>query len=237
MRLKRKVEAKDWLNIALILLIIGAIVWLGREYAVAFGAVRGGDLAAAAENMRQMLLSYGDTGIVVLVCLHILHIVVSVIPAAIVQFGGGVVYGMTIGMMAGYIGVIIGTAINFFLSRFLGRRILTLFVNEKTITRLDKIISGNISAIALFLLFLIPFPKDIIPYFIGLSKMKFGKFIVIDIVGRTPGMLIATYLGAHVFGNNHLLIAATTILCLLLFITAYLCRNKIIAFAAKNSRD
>ncbi|MCL2496704.1 MAG: VTT domain-containing protein [Clostridiales bacterium] len=236
MKLKRKPEAKDWLNIALIILFITAVVWLGKEYAVTFGAVSGGDLAASAEHLRQLLLSYGDIGVLVLILLHILHIVICIIPAVIVQFGGGVVYGMIIGMLAGYAGIFIGTVISFYLSRFLGRRIITLFISANSIDKLDSMISGSTTAIALFLLFLIPFPKDMISYFIGLSKMKFGKFIVINLLGRTPGMLIATYLGAHIFGKNYALIALLIVICLLLCIITYLYRGKIIAFASKSSK-
>lgn len=231
MKLKRKPELRDWLNITLIIIIIGVIVWLGNEYTRVFGAA-GGDLASSAENLRQLLLSYGPFGIWVLIFLHVFHVVVSFVPAVIVQFGGGVVYGMLTGMLAGYAGMLVGTTISFYLSRLLGRRVVTLFVDEKTIHKLDGLISGNISAIALFLLFLIPFPKDFIAYFIGLTKMRFDKFLLIDILGRTPGMLISTYMGAHILDKNYALIIGMIILCLVLTLITYICRHKILAIVA-----
>lgn len=228
MRLKRKPEKRDWLNIAVITALLLLFVRVGFEYTRLFGEVRGGGLAASAENLRRIILSYDGAGILVTLLLHVLHVVVSVIPAALIQFAGGLIYGIPIGMAIGIIGVSIGTALSFYLSRLLGRRVMTLFISEKNINRLERLVSGNTSAIVLLLLFMLPTPKDFFAYFFGLTNMKASKFFLISAVGRLPGMLVATYLGAGVLGQSYAPVIVVSVLSCAAIVSFYLFKDKII---------
>lgn len=233
--MKRKPEKRDWLNIILILILVGLFIWIGTNYVKTFGEVNTGDLLSSAKNLQQFILSYGNAGLLVMVFFHMLHVILSFIPSVIVQFVGGLIFGMPAGMITGIIGIAIGTAVSFYLSRFLGRRVVTLFVSEKNISKLEGLLSSNTSAIVLLLLFILPTPKDFFAYFIGLTNMKASKFFLISAIGRLPGMIVATYLGAHVFDRNYVLlisiVVASSILCLLLVIF----KDKILGFATKRN--
>jgi uncharacterized membrane protein YdjX (TVP38/TMEM64 family) len=186
------------------------------------------DWVTAGENLQNMLLAYGNLGLLIMTLLHTLHAVIAFIPAAIIQFVGGMIYGTTLGVLTCLIGIPIGTAIAFYLSRHLGKRVVTLFVSPKNIARLEKLFTGNTSVLVLLILFLLPTPKDFFAYFVGLTNMKAAKFFLISFVGRLPGILVSTYLGAHIFDKNYALIISVIVLTSAVSLLCYVFKDKII---------
>lgn len=233
MKLTRKPEAKDLISIVLLLLLLCLFVWIGVSYTRIYGEIKGGDMISSAENLKELVLSYGGAGVLIIILLHILQVVISVIPAAIVQFAGGMIYGMPVGMITGIVGVAVGTAISFSLARFLGRRVVTLFVSEKSLNKLEGVLSKDASVVVLFVLYIIPFPKDMIAYVVGLTKMKASKLFVISAVGRLPGMFTASYLGTHLFERNYPLLISVTVACCVISLLAYIFRDKIFKLIPK----
>jgi uncharacterized membrane protein YdjX (TVP38/TMEM64 family) len=209
MKFTRKPEKKDWLNICCILVILGILIWVGFKYVDIYKILKGDDLITTAINLKNAILSYGSVSLIVILFLHVLHVIISIIPASLIQFAGGLIYGIPIGMAVGILGVAAGTAASFYMSRFFGRRAVTLFVSEKSINKMDGLISNNTSAMVLLILYIIPFPKDFIAYFIGLTNMKAFKFFMISAIGRLPGMFVATYLGANLLERDYALLIIT----------------------------
>lgn len=233
MKLKRKLKKSDFLNITVILILLAFFIWIGIGYTKTFGKVNTGDLLSSAENLRQFILSYGNTGLLIMVFMHVLQVVISLIPSMTVQFVGGLIYGVPIGMVTGIIGILIGTTISFYLSRLLGRRVVSLFVSEKSLDKLEGLIESDTSAVVLLILFILPTPKDLFAYFVGLTKMKASKFLLISAIGRLPGMLVATYLGAHIFDRNYAMIIGVAVACSLLFLLLYIFKGKIFNIISK----
>ena len=102
---------------------------------------------------------------------------------------------------------------------------------------MDKLISNDMSTIALLILFVIPFPKDFIAYFIGLTNMRALKFFIISATGRLPGMFVATYLGANVIDNNPALTITVGCITLAALLFFYFFKDRVLDFvsAAQNS--
>ncbi|MCL1803805.1 MAG: VTT domain-containing protein [Eubacteriaceae bacterium] len=233
MKLKRKPDITDYINIVVILLLTALSIWLGIGYTRMFGKADMKDPVGSAENLRDFVLSFGSTGFAVVVLLHIIQVVVSYIPSVLVQFVGGMIYGVPVGMLTSLIGIPLGTAIAFYLARILGRKILTLFVSQKNIDKMESIFTSDTSSIVLLILFVLPTPKDFIAYFVGLTNMKASKFFLISVIGRLPGMLIATYLGAHIFERNYAFIAAVVLLCAIFTAVVYRYKDNVISFLSK----
>jgi len=236
MRLTRKPGKRDLLNICSMIVLLGLFVLVGLKYFEFYDELKGDGIISTALNLQNAILSYGNKGLFVIVLLHALHVIILVIPAALIQFAGGLIYGIPIGMAVGIIGVAVGTATSFYLSRRLGRRFITLFVSEKSLDKMDGIISKDTSVIALLILFIIPFPKDIIAYFIGLTKMSAARFFLISALGRLPGMFVATYLGTNVMDSNFTLVIVVGIITLVAFLFFYLFKDRIFSFVVR-SRD
>jgi len=237
MKLKRKPEIIDWINIAVIIIFIGLFLWIGINFREKFRGIDNKDSLSFVENLRLFITSYGHIGILVTILLHSLHVVISFVPSVIVQFVGGLIYGMGWGMLTGLIGIPIGTAVSFYISRFFGRRAVSLFLSEKTIDKLDKIISNDTSSIVLLILFILPTPKDFFAYFVGLTNMKAPKFFLISIIGRLPGMLVATYFGAHVFDRNYLFIIGIALICSIFSLLLFIFKNKIFDFILRINKN
>jgi uncharacterized membrane protein YdjX (TVP38/TMEM64 family) len=227
-------QKRDVINIAGLVMFVALVVFLGGQFAKAYSEIEGGSLRETAERFKEIIVGYGNAGIVILIAMHAFQVVVSVIPAAFVQCAGGIIYGLPMAMLTGAIGIAIGTAISFYISRLLGRRIVTLFVAEKDLDRLEKVLLDGVSSLLLFILFVIPFPKDFIPYFIGLTHYKAWKLFLLSAIGRIPGQFVAAYAGELIFESTVPLIIAAAV-CVVSFVLAFVYRNKLIAFIKKRS--
>ena len=211
-------------------------IFIAIEYAKRFGEIRGVDIISSAENIKDFILSYGGAGKMIVLLMQMLHVIISVIPGAVVQFAAGITYGMIWAMILGILGNLIGTVIAFYISRILGRRVVTLFVSEKKMIKIEKLLSNDKSAAALWILFIVPFPKDILAYFIGLTNMKASKFFLISTIGRLPGMFVSTYLGMTLLSGNYALIITASVLCGIVFLLLYIFKNRILKFISKGGR-
>ncbi|MCL2514166.1 MAG: VTT domain-containing protein [Oscillospiraceae bacterium] len=235
MKLKRKLEKRDYINLAVIAIIIICFIFAGVKYRQAYSGIKGEDFFSSAENLKELILSFGISGQILVFALHALQVIVSVIPTLVLQFSGSLIYGFAGGMALGFGGILAGTAVSFYLSKLLGRRIVTLLVSEKNIGKIEKVINGGISALALAALFIFPFPKAYIGYFIGLTGMKAPKFFLIAMLGRLPGMAITSFLGANILGRNYAAMAAVIITAVILSSALYLFKDKFLAGIKKNA--
>jgi uncharacterized membrane protein YdjX (TVP38/TMEM64 family) len=236
MKFKRKPEMMDWLNIVIILAFIALIVWIGLSYIEKFGSVNNDEMLPFAEKLRLYITAYGNIGILIMILMHALHVIISFIPSVIIQFAGGVIYGMGWGMFTGLIGIPIGTAVSFYISRLFGRRVVELFVSDSTIAKIDNLISNDMSAIVLLILFILPTPKDFFAYFVGLTNMKALNFFVISMIGRLPGMVVATYLGAQIFNRDYIFIISIAVACGLSSLLLLIFKNKIFNFILRMNK-
>jgi len=238
-------EAGDWIRIAAIAAFLGLLVWAAVTYLRTFGQFTGIEAAERTGNWLQRWLNnmfasgaafrdyisvqYPRSGLAVMFFLQILLVVIAAIPALIVSFAAGMIYGMGWGMLINIAGTALGTVVSFYLARLLGRRVLTLFVSEKNITKIEKLLDGNTSLWVLLFLFVIPSPKDFFSYFIGLTNMKAPKYFLISLFGRLPTMLATAYLGAHILDRNYVPLIVCLGLCILAAVVFVIFKDKIIA--------
>ena len=246
--LKRKIEVKDWIRIAALLLFLGALAWGGVLYSRYFRQITSGAQGGSyLENMRLsgillrnfIVANYPNIGLALVFFLQIFHVIIAVVPSVLITFVSGMVYGVPGGVLVSAAGAAIGTAVSFYLARLLGRRVLTLFVSEKNIAKMEKIIDGNTSALVLLALFFIPSPKDYFAWFIGLTNMKASKYFLISFVGRLPTMLAAAYLGHAALSEkpNYLMLALLAVGGTALFLLFAAFNKKIMSFLKRKKME
>jgi len=230
--LKRKIEAGDVIRIVGICVFVGLAVWLTILFTRQFEAITasggqsagsgGGALSPLINFLDNMLRSaqnltdyisvnYGAYAALILIFLQFMQVVITAIPAAITSFASGMIYGVWGALLISMVGTALGTALTFYLTRLLGRRVLTLFISQKNIDKMERFINADTSTLVLFILFVIPSPKDFFPFFVGLTKMKAWKFFLISAIGRIPGMFVTSYLGATVAERNWGLLIGMTV--------------------------
>ena len=97
------------------------------------------------------------------------------------------------------VGVLLGAAIDFLLSRWIGRRVLKLFVPEPTMDRFDRFVVQR-GPFYVFLLLLLPNPVgDWLYYLAGLSALPLPIFLILVLAGRIPSNLLEVFVGVQVY--------------------------------------
>lgn len=170
------------------------------------------DYLGSVDAIKQWLLGFGGLTPLIYFLFQILQVVIAPLPGGTTTLVGGVLFGWAKGFLLSETGILIGTAIAFFIARKLGRPVILRLVPKKWTDWLDAIKDSRLNMV-LFLIFLFPgFPDDIFCYLAGLTNMNFKTFMFIAILGRTPGFLMTTLMGAGMMQNNPIKLAVILIL-------------------------
>jgi len=250
--LKRKIEAGDIVRMVGILLFLGFAVWMTILFSQKFEVITAGggqtagqagaspvanfleNLLSSAQSLKDyIIVNFPRSGILVLTFLQFMQVVITAIPSSITSFASGMIYGWPMGVLISSVGSFAGTVLTFYLTRLLGRRVLTLFVSKKNIDKMENFVNADTSTLVLLILFIIPSPKDFFPFFIGLTNMKAWKFFLISIIGRIPGTFIGCYLGATVDNRNWALLIGVTVFAIVVSACFVIFNNRIMAFLKK----
>lgn len=156
----------------------------------------------SVEAVKQWLLSFGGLTPFIYFLFQILQVIIAPIPGGTTTLVGGALFGWIKGFLLSEAGIMIGTAIAFAIARKLGRPFVYKWVPSKWTDKFENIRESRLNMV-LFLIFLFPgFPDDIFCYLAGLTKMDFKTFMLIAFLGRTPGFLMTTLMGAGIMQDN-----------------------------------
>jgi uncharacterized membrane protein YdjX (TVP38/TMEM64 family) len=118
----------------------------------------------------------------------------------------------------------LGSWVAFELSSILGRPFVEKILKKDRLEKFD-FLTTNTGATIAFLLFLIPgFPKDILCYILGLSRMRLSTFLIVSIVGRIPGTYLLTIQGASVRNQDYWTTGILAVVSAALLFAAYIYR-------------
>ena len=156
----------------------------------------------STEELRAFLKQYGFRGRFILLGLQCLQVIVAFIPGEIVELGAGYAYGALEGTLLCLAGVAISSSAIFLLTKKLGVKLVEMFIPREKIDRLRFINSEKKLRRTIFLLFFIPgTPKDVLTYFVGLTKITLSEFLAITLVARIPSVVSSTICG-HMVGKE-----------------------------------
>src|SRR6516225_8174182 len=176
------------------------------------------------DKLSKFLQSLGPYSPAVFVLLQILQVVAAPFPGELTGVAGGYVYGETMGFLLSTVGLTMGSWVAFELASILGRPFVERFVSQEVLQKFD-FLTTNTGATICFLLFLIPgFPKDYLCYLLGLSRMKLSTFLIVSIIGRTPGTYLLTIQGAKFRNQEYYTVAIVGAICAVILLLAYLYR-------------
>jgi uncharacterized membrane protein YdjX (TVP38/TMEM64 family) len=140
--------------------------------------------------------------------IQFLQTVFALIPGEFVEVAAGYIFGSISGLILCLIGVALATALIFTLTRLLGRKFTEIMIDSRDLKRLKFLQDEKKLEIMFALLFFIPgTPKDLITYFAGVTKIKFGTFMIISVFCRIPSIVTSTLAGAALGKENYLLSA------------------------------
>lgn len=193
-------KMKKLITILKLLILLGVVVgipvYIGvyhQEFLSQFNSL---------EDVNAFLDRYQTASVFVYFAIQVLQLVICIIPGQAMQFAGGYVFGIGLGYLLSITGAAVGTVLTFYLARVLGRDALHLFFDEKKIAHFVEKLNSKKALIVVFVIYLIPgLPKDLITYAAGVSEIKLKPFLILSLVGRTPGMLCSIILG-NLFNNG-----------------------------------
>lgn len=185
---------------ALSLLITFAIfIWLSIFLTRQFLAFK-----KSPEEFKLFIESFGWTGRFVALGLQILQVIISFIPGEILEIGMGYAFGAIEGTLLCLSGVVIASSLIFLLSKRLGIRLAEIFISREKINNLRFINSEKKLKRLTFILFFIPgTPKDILTYFMGLTKLQLPEFLIITLIARIPSVVSSTIGGNLMQQQNY----------------------------------
>lgn len=161
--------------------------------------------------------SYGLWGQLVFSLLMAAQVVLAPIPGHPFEVVGGYCFGILGGTLLTSLGAALGSTVAFFISRIFGAKVVKLFYSEEKLQKVFFLKANKKQNVLTLIVFLLPgVPKDMLAYFMGVTEMRFGAFILISTVGRLPGILIAVLGGAAVGTRDPLLVTIFVALFLLL---------------------
>lgn len=185
-----------------------------------FLAIRFSKIAKSGEEFRDFIRSYGAWGGVVAVGVQVLQVFIALIPGEFVEIGMGYAYGWFEATVLCLIGVAIGSSMIFMLVKKFGIRFVEIFVSTDKINTMRFISSEEKLHRFTFILFFIPgTPKDLITYFIGLTRMTLKDFLGITLFARIPSLVSSTVGGNFIGDGKYLhaliLLAVTAVVSLI----------------------
>lgn len=197
------------------LLSLAAVLCL-VSFLTYFLAIRFSKIAKSGEEFRDFIQSYGAWGSIVAVGIQVLQVFIALIPGEFVEIGMGYAYGWFEATLLCLVGVAIGSAMIFMLVKRFGVRFVEIFVSTDKINQLKFISSEKRLNRFTFILFFIPgTPKDLVTYFIGLTRMTLKDFLGITLFARIPSLVSST-VGGNFIGEGKYLHALV-----LLAVTAF----------------
>lgn len=147
----------------------------------------------------EYIYSKGAYGILILLGVQILQVIIAVIPGEPIEVISGLLYGTFWGFMICEIGVLVGTVIIYYMVKWLGVSFIRAVVDEEKLERFRFLREEKRLETATFLLFFIPgTPKDLLTYFMPLTKIKPLTLFSIVCTARIPSIISSTFAGASI---------------------------------------
>ena len=130
-------------------------------------------MASDPEAFRDWIDQYGIWGRVAFIGLVVVQNVIAVIPGEPLEICAGYAFGAVEGAILCIVGSVIGGLIVFLFVRKFGMRFVELFFDREKLENLKFFKNTRRLNLLVFIFMLIPgTPKDLMSYFVGLTKMK-----------------------------------------------------------------
>lgn len=148
--------------------------------------------------------SKGIVGIIIFMVLNIIQVILAIIPGGPFEIAAGYAFGVIKGSILCDIAMTAGSMIIFFLVRKFGMRFIELFVDREKVENLAILKTNHKKNALLFLFFLLPgTPKDLLSYAVGLTDIKFSTWLLINLIGRFPAILLSAMSGSSLVEKRY----------------------------------
>ena len=174
------------------------------------------------QAMREYIAAYGSLAPVISALLMIFQSVAAPLPAFLITFANGLLFGVWWGAALSWSSAMLGAALCFFIARYFGRPVVVKLTSESALATSDRFFEryGKHAVLIARLVPIISF--DIISYGSGLTGMRFLGFWLATGIGQLPATILYSYLGDEATGTIKILfwifgivIAISIVMCLI----------------------
>jgi uncharacterized membrane protein YdjX (TVP38/TMEM64 family) len=165
-------------------------------------ALSAADGRDAVDAFRSYVLGFGRWAPLASAALMVLQAVIAPLPAFVVTFANGLLFGWARGALLSWSSAMVGAALCFWIARALGRpAVERLAGGAAAVERADRFFARHGDR-AILVARLLPFvPFDAVSYGAGLTTTGFWSFLLATGVGQLPATLVYSYLGESVTGS------------------------------------
>lgn len=186
---RAKAMKRNWLITLLIVVVLaaggGVLLWKSGFF----------DALSSEQAMQQYIQRFTPYTHLFFFLIQFLSVILAPIPSNVTALAGGILFGTWVSFLLTWAAVVLGSVVVFLLARYLGRSFADRMVSQAVTTRyLDTI--RRKQDVFLILAFLFPFfPDDLICILAGLTTISFRRFLLIALLTRPWGLLVASALG------------------------------------------
>lgn len=160
---------------------------------------------------REYLLSFGPLAAVVSGFLMVFQAIVAPLPAFVITFANGLVFGWLWGAVLSWSSAMVGAVLCFYLAKWVGRPVVERWVSRKALSWWDGFFDryGSYSILIARLVPIVSF--DLVSYAAGVTPITFWNFFWATGLGQLPATLLYSYLGETATGVVQILFLLFTI--------------------------
>lgn len=154
-----------------------------------------GDREAVAAYLDQ----FGVLAPLLLGIILVLQVIVAAIPGHALMVGGGYVFGFAPAFCISLLTTVLGSQIGFWLARWAGRPLVEKLAPVDALNKWYDVSAKKGLLFFMFAFMLPVFPADVMNYIAGLSSLSARRFFIANLIGRLPGVVLMTAIGAYGF--------------------------------------
>ncbi|MFB4165991.1 TVP38/TMEM64 family protein [Alteribacillus sp. JSM 102045] len=166
---------------------------------------------ADVEGFRDYLLSFGPLAAVVSGLLMVFQSVIAPLPAFVITFANGLLFGWVWGAVLSWSSAMLGAILCYFIAKFFGRPVVEKIVSRRALEWWDRFFE-KYGKHSVFLARLVPIVSfDLVSYAAGVTSISFRHFFWATGLGQLPATLLYSYLGETASGSVQILFFAFTV--------------------------
>jgi uncharacterized membrane protein YdjX (TVP38/TMEM64 family) len=170
------------------------------------------DVTEAIQTFRNYLLSFGAWAPLVSGVLMVFQSVVAPLPAFVLTFTNGLLFGWAWGALLSWSSAMVGALVCFWIARALGRPVVERLVGGSKSLEVSDLFFTKYGDRTILITRLLPFVSfDVISYGAGLTPIKLRNFLIATGLGQLPATLAYSYLGQNLTGSIQVLFWVFTI--------------------------
>ncbi|MCB8922355.1 MAG: TVP38/TMEM64 family protein [Ardenticatenaceae bacterium] len=189
----KRSPVKRLLQATAVLISIALLWWLREPLIAILQVVR--DREAVAAYLQQ----FGLLAPLLLSIVLVLQVIVAAIPGHALMIGGGYVYNFAFAFSISLAATVLGSQLAFLLARWAGRPLVERLAPVNLLNKWYDMSAQKGMLFFMFAFMLPIFPSDVMNYVAGLSSLSPRRFFIANLLGRFPGVMLMTAIGAYGF--------------------------------------